>query len=263
MSNNIKPQLESEAAKIVEAHRLGGGEVRDILCKHALDKGYGENVVRTLSSLVNRHAFKQAMEKDRTDDIQVVDANSILYEMKKCAFQTKAASETPTPHKQAGFGLSGMLNVNAQVGSQQTFANPYTTRVAPTVIAKLAARDRELESTGKALNAGFREDLWAMTKAAEALKRVGFESTAEFTAKLAGYRDDVADLIRLAIEKSPFQKWAMDEHKQRMFVRESLQNLDPMAKRAALALDKMEKLADVQARRATIQQQISELKTRG
>lgn len=248
---NIKPQLEAEAMKIVQAHRDSGEGLHDLVAKHASDKQYGDEVVRSLSRFVNRHAFKQARLNDGTDEFgEIVNAESVLHRMRSPGDQSvKAASYNP-----------GILPSSALVSDGGFVGRKLSVDYGPTFVAKLASRDNELKSGIKLASAEIRRGLVQLAKLSESVKRVGMEKMGGYQAILGRIPDDPRAIIETVLESSPVQKVAFTEPQLKMFVPMAVQDTEKMAKVASEVHEASMRLADLQERRHRVADQSEALK---
>ena len=233
---NIKPKLEAEAVKIVDAHRQHGEGIHDLIAKHASENNYNEETVRSLAWLVNRHNYKKAMSLDKQDEIEIANADTVLMRL----FAPKTASL-----KQVDV-MPGILSKSASVNSISFNGKSWPIDYAPTLIAKLASRDNELKSEIKATTASIRENLFKMVKCSESIKRAGIESSERFQNIVKDYAAPIADLVDMVIKESNVQRVEFTEPQLRMFTPMALEDTKKMAAYAEKIHESGIKLADCQ-----------------
>jgi hypothetical protein len=250
--SNIKQQLEAEAESIVIAHRDGGEGIHDLLAKHASERGYEPDVVRSLSWLVNRHNFKSAMANDHKDEIQLADAEAVLHRMsspKKEASMSKAASLSPSM-------LDGKAGFN---GHSLPGSKPVD--YGPTLRKKLAARSQELDSEIKMLNASIRGGLSFMGRKAESVKRAGLDQSEQFQEKMFRHLDESdADIVEMVLDFVKVAAVPFTDGQFRMYAARAIADTEDMIAKAASVSADIASLADRNERRERVRSQMADLK---
>jgi len=248
---NIKHRLEAEADQIVEKLRAGEDGVNNLLAKHASERGYNADTVRSLTWLVNRHAFKKAMQLDRRDELEeIADAETVLFKLRSPAEHSyKAASYSP-----------GLMSKVASVSDSGFNGRPLSVDYGPTLVSKLTARSQELLGEIKLASAQIREGLFELTRLAANVKRAGLEGTPGYRTFLCEFPESQRNLIEMVIEQSPVTKVAYTDPQLRMHIPAALENTKAMAKVAARVHDASMKLADCQERLRLVESQKADLK---
>ena len=254
---NIKQQLEAEARNIVEAHRSQGGDIHETIAKHASEKGHRGDVVRSLTWLVNRHAFKQAMAVDRKDEIDIANAEAVLHKMnapQKEAGLQKSASLSPSPRPNMGFTQAAVSGSAHSGGGEKV-------DYGPALRKKLAAREMELNGEINGLRAQIRSHLSKMAMLAESVKRIGSQGSDAFREKVASIPEAECEIMRAVLEKVAAKELPLTEGQLKMYLGRALVDLAEMAKTATLCHEAGQQLADRQRRVALVKTQMSDLRS--
>lgn len=249
---NIKSQLEAEAHRIVDAHRADGGGVHDLIAKCASEKAMNADQVRSLTQLVNRVNFKQAMAVDNKDEIEIADAEAVLHKLRA---PVKAASQLYVPSS------PGVLTKAASVGSVSFTGGRKPVDIGPTLVAKLAAREKELKSQLGIENAKVREGLFKLAKLGDSVKRAGIEGTETYKQALAAYPEADRALIELVLAKSPTEKVAFTQPQLKMFLGKALEDTRQMAKVASEVNASRARIAEREESMALVREQKQQFKT--
>ena len=232
---NIKGRRETEADPNLQELRSSRRHNKELVAKHASQKDYADEVVRSLSALVNRHAFKTAMTLDRRDEFDIVYPERVLNRMRP-APQQKAASFSP--------GLAPQ----STLCSASAWGGKFEVDYRPGILVKLASREQELRSQIKAAKASLREQLFSMSLRARSVKSVGHEKIAGYQEAMGAIPADDRRIVELAIEATPVEKWAFTQSQLRMFIPTALEDIRRMGAMAKAANQTLGELTDLQSR---------------
>ena len=245
---NIKGRLEVEADGLVATQRDSGVDVHDLLAKHCADRKYNDETVRSLTALVNRHAFKKAMEIDKRDEIKVAHAHRVLGRLHAAPeVAVKTAALNP------GLGGSAMRSGSAVGGK-------LAADWSPAILGQLDSRSMELGSQIKAANAELRGHLIDLARRAQTVLRVGLHKVAGYQQALDEIPPGDRKLVELALEAVPTEKVAFTAPQLRMFVPAALEDTRKMGQSAKAANEVLDKLADLTDRLDRVRQYKQQIK---
>lgn len=250
--SNIKQQLEAEAERIVSAHRDGGEGIHDLIAKHASERGYEPDVIRSLSWLINRHNFKMAMAHDRKDEIQLADAETVLHRMRAPGTKqaTKSASLSPS-----------RLDEKVGFESGSSYSAVKAVDYGPVMRRKLAAREMELTSQIKQLNASLRGDLEKMARLGESVKRAGLDASERFTSHVLGAAPSFeGELVGMVLENIKVAALPLTDAQFRMYAGRAIADATEMLAKAANVKTSNAELADALERLERVHAQMEDMK---
>lgn len=223
---NIKPWLEAEADTIVNAFRKQGGDVNDLIAKHAAERGVHGDQVHSLVWLVNRHHLKVAKREDGADEFSIANPELVIARMRR---ERKQASVAPPPALAARPGFyDGRHAEDGQVVAAGYEAND----PAPIRLAKLAARRKELEADAKAGSARVRAGLFRLGVLAESVKRAGLLDSPTFAAELARVDEPVRAILETVLAHVKSARVTLAGSPGRSYVERAIADYGEMVKAA-------------------------------
>lgn len=222
---NIKQQLELEAQALVDEQRGSGSDIHEVIAKHASQNGYSDKVVRSLTWLVNRHAFKAAMLKDKKDELSVADAEYVLHSMGRLKAPQQKSASLPAKHSGMGIGLS--MSKSASVDT----AKPY--HADPDYLRLLGSREMELKARIKAASALCRQRFETMKMMSNSIKRAGLDKSEIYREKVMNaLPGDVRDLIQTAWENQKVASLDFTDAQYKMYAQRALVDTQSLVKAA-------------------------------
>jgi hypothetical protein len=248
---NIKQKLEAEAQGIVANHRESGGDIHDLIAKQASELGYQGEQVKSLTWLVNRHAFKMAMSHDKKDEMDLANAETVLFRMNRPV--TKQASAV-TPAARPSLGLRNGFSGNAHSGGNEKMD------YGPALRKKLATRDQELRGEIRLLTARVRQGLGVVERMAPSIKRAGLDMAPSYLRAIAQIPEAERYIMEVALEKASTLAVPFTEHQLRMYLPRALEETKEMAKAACEVQLAGQDLADRQERLGRVRSQMFALR---
>lgn len=246
---NIKQQLEGEAQALVSEQRSSGADIHDVLAKHASQKGYSDKVVRSLTWLVNRHAFKAAMLQDKKDELHVADAEYVLHSMGRMGAATQKSASATSDVKSMGIRRAPLMAKSASVDTSKPM------EVDPDYLRLLRSRESELHSKIKAASALCRQRFESMKMLSNSIKRAGLDKSDVFKEKvLDTLPGDVRDLIQTAWENQKVASLEFTDAQYKMYAQRALADTQGLVKAARELAVGIEDLAQSCSRLTRVQQ---------
>jgi len=247
---NIKPKLDAEAQQIVESVRQGA-DIHEAIAKHASALGYNDHTVRSLTQLVNRHAFKKAMELDKCDEFPPAYAERVLLAMHGEKQAVKAASASP--------GLA----VRTTLGSGSGYSSARPGGIAfddtPALLQKLAARRSQLDSQIKVAMAEIRDLLATMESRVARAKELGIEKLGVYQQQFETLSPFERQLVDRVFEATAIEKHAFTRGQLRILVPETQRHATDLVELAKTAAARMAAVIDLRARRRNVRDHLVQL----
>jgi hypothetical protein len=196
-----KPQMMAEAAQLVEQHRSDGGNINEIIAKHANENGYSDQVCNSLVWCVNRQSFKQAMTVDKHDEPDIADPAAV----KRARVKRVPVEEAPV--KQASTvwqSIGKRANTRMQSGTVHTTSTSLD--YGPVLRAHLDSEKRAATQASKMANAQARMTLEGMHTQTKLIRQVGLDKQASFKRTIAACEPEVQEILTTVLEKSAYQE---------------------------------------------------------
>jgi hypothetical protein len=253
---DIKPQLMSDAHAIVRQHRSSGGDLNELVAKHANEKSYNDLVTQNLVCLVNRHGFKMAMEHERKDEPVLADAAVV----KLARHRLANGSAEPVKSASLAVPLVSQRARDLNLGSFSTTTKSAAFVMTPGLIAHLNTGRLTAESGIKQANAELRRVLERMQGDAKRLKTLGVEKQAVWQQMLADAGEELASVIEPVMDKTAAVQAFHTRKDLEMLVPAALGNFERMKRDAAHAVKVAGILSQLQTELAAIKQDLETAK---
>jgi hypothetical protein len=188
---NIKPWLEAEADRIVDTFRKEGGDINDLIAKHAASKQIEGERVHSLVWLVNRHSFKLAKQQDGQDEFEIANPDDVELRLRRLR-TTKSASAAPA------YVRPGVIDADPMLGGQALAGGLVANNGHVVHLQKLASRRQELTRDIRIARGRVTAGLYRAAMLAESIKRAGLLDSQTFQAeheKLATSERAVIDAV--------------------------------------------------------------------
>jgi hypothetical protein len=195
-----KPQLMAEAAQLVERHRADGGNLNELIAKHANDQGYSEQLCSSLVWCVNRQSFKQAMALDQHDEPSIADPVAV----KRARTRPVAASAEPVKQASTAW-LPTVKRANSRMQGGMVHTRAEGPDHGPALRAHLDREKRAADTGLKLASARTRITLEDMHHQTRLIKQIGLDKQASFQQQLAACEPPVRALLGALLEKSAYQ----------------------------------------------------------